>query len=89
MHVIQNYVRNIMFGSLVCLLMFSPLCHVRCIFLDEQSPDKSPPPKKRSYKLPEKTKQLLDADTANIKLWSEVITGLHDYPVIALYLSAL
>ncbi|XP_020629479.1 E3 ubiquitin-protein ligase UHRF1-like isoform X1 [Orbicella faveolata] len=47
---------------------------------DVDSPQKSPPTKKRSYKLPEKTKELLDADTANSKLWSEVTTGLHDYP---------
>ena len=45
------------------------------------SPTKSPPAKKRSYKLPEKTKELLDADTINTKLWSEVTSGLQDYPV--------
>lgn len=54
-----------------------------------ESPGKSPPTKKRGYKLPEKTKELLDADTANTKLWSEVTTGLHDYPVIILFISTL
>ena len=47
----------------------------------ETSPAKSPPAKKKSYKLPEETKALLDADTANEKLWSEVTTALQDYPV--------
>lgn len=46
----------------------------------EVSPTKSPPAKKRSYNLPEKTKELLDADTINTKLWSEVTSGLQDYP---------
>lgn len=54
-----------------------------------ESAGKSPPTKKRGYKLPEKTKELLDADTANTKLWSEVTTGLHDYPVIILFISTL
>lgn len=49
------------------------------------SPTKSPPAKKRSYKLPEKTKELLDADTINTKLWSEVTSGLQDYPVSISY----
>ena len=49
------------------------------------SPTKSPPAKKRSYKLPEKTKELLDADTINTKLWSEVTSGLQDYPVSVSY----
>lgn len=44
------------------------------------SPAKSPPAKKRSYKLPEKMKELLDADTVNTKLWSEVTSELQDYP---------
>lgn len=47
----------------------------------ETSPAKSPPAKKKSYKLPEETKAVLDADTANEKLWSEVTTALQDYPV--------
>lgn len=56
---------------------------------DVDSPKKSPPTKKRSYKLPEKTKELLNADAANSKLWSEVTTGLHDYPVIILSITTL
>ena len=47
----------------------------------ETSPDKSPPTKKRGYKLKAETKALLDADTANTKLWNEVTTALQDYPV--------
>ena len=58
--------------SLIFFVMFSE---------SETSPAKSPPAKKKSYKLPEETKALLDADTANEKLWSEVTTALQDYPV--------
>ena len=29
---------------------------------------------------------MLDADAANSKLWNEVTTGLHDYPVIILFI---
>ena len=47
----------------------------------DTSPDNSPPTKKRGYKLKEETKALLDADTANTKLWNEVTTALQDYPV--------
>ena len=57
---------------LIFLILFSE---------SETSPAKSPPAKKKSYKLPEETKALLHADTANEKLWSEVTTALQDYPV--------
>ncbi|KAK2563550.1 E3 ubiquitin-protein ligase UHRF1 [Acropora cervicornis] len=47
---------------------------------DETSLTISPPAKRRSYKLPKETKALIDADTTNKKLWSEVTAILQDYP---------
>ncbi|XP_015764928.1 PREDICTED: E3 ubiquitin-protein ligase UHRF1-like [Acropora digitifera] len=47
---------------------------------DETSLTTSPPAKRRSYKLPKETKTLIDADTTNKKLWSEVTAILQDYP---------
>lgn len=46
----------------------------------EASPQKSPPSKKKGYRLTAETKALLDADTTNSKLWTEVTTALQDYP---------
>ena len=50
-------------------------------FKGEASPQKSPPSKKKGYRLTAETKALLDTDTANSKLWTEVTTALQDYPV--------
>ena len=67
----------------LCTILFLNLstCFFDVLYKGETSPAKSPPTKKRGYKLPEKTKALLDADTVNTKLWSEVTTALQDYPV--------
>ena len=45
-------------------------------FKGEASPQKSPPSKKKGYRLTAETKALLDADTTNSKLWTEVTTAL-------------
>lgn len=46
----------------------------------ETSPTKSPPTKKRNYKLPDETKALIAGDITNKKLWKEVTADLQDYP---------
>ena len=62
-------------------LFFEDLAEFHVFFKGEASPQKSPPSKKKGYRLTAETKALLDADTTNSKLWTEVTTALQDYPV--------
>lgn len=73
---------NFVYENFILLkIFFEDLAEFHVFFKGEGSPQKSPPSKKKGYRLKAETKALLDADTANSKLWTEVTTALQDYPV--------